>query len=421
MRTIIICHTDWSGPEPQWVRQPFLDGGRLRFMRDYPPDWAQIFDDLGRVARVDAVAIGCRGTYDPPAVACLPIARAAWNAAKHKPKLTFWADTVGLPDITHELDGSPFNFALNQHIEWAIEHFFSHFFVNFMDADLEIFQGDLVLPWWGLAPPPGSWGWKNEEQAQRLLDAVTSYVVGLHIPGVSGVKHIVDHQWFEKDRNLRVFGAHAWFNPWTTPPSSYSTYTHHFTTCGAVVPGFSDPNHPLPEKIPSGADTARRGLKACRDANCVYIILEGATDFVEGAEWLRSQSGDPSKLEAIREHQDIVNPPQPPQHGDARMDLAITQNPLLTWKTGVLVPVGEAKDTFALRWTQPADAPGYPDPHSTKFLCLNPDGKTEAKDQIGEWETSQKVKAGDREIQWWTFNDERTQSALMVFGFQAHD
>lgn len=127
MRTIAIIGTDWSGPDPKWVRQPFLDNGRLGFDRMRLEDWQNVFYELGDVARLDALAVGIRGAGDTGAVASLPIARQAHEHSNPLIPLTFWADTVGLPDIAHAADcgcgngecrNAPFDFDNPQHIEW---------------------------------------------------------------------------------------------------------------------------------------------------------------------------------------------------------------------------------------------------------------------------------------------------------------
>ncbi len=302
--TIIITHTDWDGPQPQWIRQPMLP-----FSRNDRASWDKVFYELGTIARVDSVAIGCRGTFDPPAVACLPIARAAYDAAQHKPSVTFWADTVGLPDITHNLAGQPFDFGNAQHLRWAWQHFVGIFFAHFGNATLTRSPntGRVLIPWWGIHSSTGH-GFVNQRLAQMLLDYIDQEVAAL---GLGHVDHLVDKTWLEYQPNLHAWGVHNWFNPWSTPPISATVRTHKGISAGVVVPGFSDPNRPLPEKIAHGAATAQRGFAACAD--CDVVVLEGATDFQEGAEWMRDASGNTDVLDAIRTFVGAPFPePQPP-------------------------------------------------------------------------------------------------------------
>lgn len=421
MRTIAITHSDWS-PNPNYVRQPWTDGGRFEFSAQSEDAWRNGWYELSRIARVNCAAMGCRGTFDPGGVNAMPIARRAYDATPGpKPTITFWCDTVGLPDITHNILGSPFDFANPRHVDLALEHFFRHFFENWKTAPLELLDGELVMPWWGWAPPPGTHGWLNPHKAQNLLDAVTGYAKA-QVPGLHGVKHIVVAGAFDAAPGLRAYAAHNWFDPWRTPPHSHTITKRGYgnVAIGCVVPGYSDPNHPLPERIPASADMAHRGLSKCKWSGCMFTILEGTFGFIEGIEWVRPASGDTGKLEVIAEFSDPYAEPEPEQPGGL-MQLAVTVEPILKWKTGVLVesPLkSEHGIRYALRWTQKPGQAGYPDATSRQYLCLNPDGTTEAKDQIGDWESSQPVKPDDVEARWFTVNAEQTQSAALVFGLQ---
>lgn len=414
---IIITHTDWEQPDPNWPRQP-----KLPFRRDDRASWDKVMDELGRIARVDSIAFGCRGTFDPPAVACLPIAREAYRHMAHQPSVTFWADTVGLPDISHNLDGKPFDFANSLHIELAWTHFFKHFFDHFKDAKLtRSSKGNVLIPWWGIDTQTGH-GFTNQERAQRLLDYIDQKVFAL---GLGGCDHIVDKTWASWVPALRAYGVHNWFSGHHNP-KSFTVRHHNGVSTGVVVPGFTDPNTKV-ETIPNNGETARAGLAAC--AQCDYVILEGATDFVENAQWIREADGKTHNLDAIRAVTSPSTEPEPEPVPGGLMHLAITPEPILTWKTGVLVVSPLAPNRYAMRWTQPAEdtgQAGYPDPTSKKFLCLNPDGSTTAKGptvddpnwKIGEWESSQPVQSGDTEIRWFTQNAEKTESAVIVYGLQ---
>lgn len=395
----IIAHTDFSESNPH--------GPMLPFRTDSPETWDRIFGDLGARAHVDSIAIGCRGTFDPPAVACLPIVREAYLRASHHPTLTFWADTVGLPDIAHNLSGGGgFDFANPQHIQWAWEHFLNHFVVHFGDLHLTRSpNGKVLILWWGISKNNG-WGFVNRQHSQRLLDSVDAHFVAL---GLGGADHIVDTTWLDDAPTLRVYGVHNWFSGHHNP-QSYSTRTHHGVMVGVVVPGFTDPETGI-DTIPHSGETARAGLQACMD--CHHVICEGATDFQENAYWIRNAAGDDSKLTAISD----ITAPQT-ETIEALMHVAVSAEPILKWHTAVLVdsPLGNKRK--AMRWTQTSPTSGHPDPASSKFLCLNPDGTTEAKEIIGEWESSQPIETGDNEIRWFTQNAEQTKSACLVYGLQ---
>lgn len=422
MRTIIIVGTDWTGPNPAWIRQPFLDGGRLTFHRDSEADWTNLFHELGHLGRVSSCAIGIRGAYNATDATWRAPAKAAYlSTSAPRPTLCPWFDTVGLPDMVNppNTGGVKFDFANAAHIDIAIQKYVRVFFDTFAECPLEMTaSGRLLIPWWGIATETGH-GFTNQSYAQRLLGAVDAYLKTL---GFTGADHVVDRTWLEYAPHLDVFGVHDWFNPWNTPPESCSIRTHNGVTVGCVVPGFCDPNHPLPERIPADhGETARIGLAACRLALCDVVLLEGATDFVEGAEWMRDAAGNTAKLDALRTHMELTTPAQPidpaPMPG-GRMQMAVTADPILKWKTGVLVVSPLAADRYAMRWTQPDGEAGYPDANSRKYLCLNPDGTTEAKDTIGEWESSQPVKGDDYEISWFTINAGQDQSATLVFGLK---
>lgn len=433
MRTIIITHTDWS-PNPNYVRQPYTDNGRFEFTAQSPDAWANVWYELGSLARVNCAAMGCRGTYDPGGVNALAVARRAYDATTGpKPTITFWCDTVGLPDITHNLFGSPFDFANARHIDAGLEHFFRHFFDNWKTAPLELLDGELVMPWWGWAPPPGSHGWLNNGRAQNLLDAVTAYA-RQQVPGLRGVKHIVASGAFNDAPGLRAYGAHNWFNPWMTPPQANSIEQRGYgnVAIACVVPGYSDPNRPLPERIPASADVAHQGLSRATWRGCMFAILEGACGFIEGIEWIRPESGDTSKLQVIWEFSEpYAEQPEPEDPIMGETWMAVSNRPVLEYVSGVLVRSPLDPNRFALRWTQPSGndralsvgnpGGGYPDPTSRKYLCPHPDGRTEAKDTIGDWESSQPVKEGDVEIRWFTENAGKDQSYCIAFARQTKE
>lgn len=356
---IMICHTDWREPDPTWVHQPVLP-----FRRDDRGSWDRVLHDLG-MARVDSIAIGCRGTRDPEAVAALPIARAAYGAMPHQPSVTFWGDTVGLPDIVNppnvtSWDEQPFDFANPEHIRWSWDHFGWHFFKLWKDANLTRVDGKVLIPLWGIKSDTGH-GFINQQHAQRLLDSWDAQLIAL---GRGGARFIVDKTWLELCPSLQVFAAHNWFSGHNNP-IGHSIRAHHGThgliTTGVVVPGFNDPPTKV-QTIPHGGATARVGLQACVTAGCQIIICEGATDYTEDAHWIVDSTGDDSKLKAIRE----ITQPQPDTE---EVDMAITGTFSLTRRERFKHP------TRAGYWCSP-----FPGTTTEEVLSVNPpDGHIEAR------------------------------------------
>lgn len=298
MRTIAIIGTDWEGPNTAYRRQPFHSLDRRKV-----EDWANVFYELGDLARVDSLAVGIRGCFDA-GVSSLPVARAAYLQAQAPPHPTLmpWYDTVGLPDIVNDPGRGevPFDFANDQHLAWGWERYARIFFDHFDDLPLERSpQGRVLLAWWGIASDTGH-GFTNQHLAQRLLDDVDRRVAAI---GLGGADHIVDKTWLELCPSLRVYAVHDWFNPWTTPPAAYSIRRHHGVTVGVTVPSFYGIINP-----DGNADTIRHALAAMRAAHADYVLIESGTNFIEGAELMRDSTGTTSKLDAVREHIDILNP-----------------------------------------------------------------------------------------------------------------
>lgn len=312
MRTICIIGTDWSGPRPEWVRQPFLDGGRLTFDRMHRPDWDNVFHELGDLARVDSLAVGIRGLYDTGAADCLSVARAAYQATNHQPTLMPWFDTVGLPDIAGEPgEAHPFDFANPEHIRWGWERYAKVFFDRFGDLTLERSpRGKVLCVWWGIETHTGH-GFRNQQHAQNLLDYVDHRLIDA---GLGGADHIVDQSWATLVPNLNAYAVHDWFNPWGITPQASSIRRHNGVTVGVTVPSFYQIINP-----DGNADTVTASLAAFRAAKVDYVLLEGGTDFQEGAEFMRDSTGNTSKLDAVREHIRLTTGIVEPTHKDTKM------------------------------------------------------------------------------------------------------
>lgn len=307
MRTISIIGTDWSGPNPAWVRQPFLDEGRLHFDRLQRADWDNVFYELCGRAQIPCLAVGIRGAWDTGAVESLPIARAAYDEARPQPTLCPWFDTVGLPDVVNvrhvtSFEAIPFDCANPQHLAWAWDRYARVFFDHFGTAHLERSPtGKILICWWGISSTNG-WGFTNQRSAQRLLDAIDARLVER---GLGPADHLVDKTWLELCPTLEVYGVHDWFEAWSTPPRPSSIRTHRGVTVGVTVPSFYRTINPNGD-----GETLRQTLAAMRAhvPPVDYVLLESGTNFSEGAELMRDARGNTSKLDAVREHIELTHP-----------------------------------------------------------------------------------------------------------------
>jgi hypothetical protein len=300
MKTIAIIGTDWAGPDPSWIRQPFLDNGRLMFDRRRVEDWKNVFYELGDLAQLDALAVGIRGARDGyQSLDWAAPAQEAYQQHSRQTALMPWFDTVGLPDMVNPAEVPPgtgvrFDFLNEEHLTIAWEKYVRIFFQIFTDSGR--FQrssnGRILIAWWGIASDNG-WGFTSQRHAQRLLNRIDDELMAR---GFGMADHLVDKTWLEHAPDLICHGVHNWFNPWGTLPQSFSLRTHQGVTTGVVVPSFYHKIEPV-----AGA-TLAHGLASCRVANADYVFIEGGTDFTEGAELMRDATGDTHKLTIIHEH-----------------------------------------------------------------------------------------------------------------------
>ncbi len=439
MRVNVILGHDWDGPKDYWLRKPFLDGGRLKFNRHHKPDWQNVYDELGRLAGVPSLLHGIRGYWDTPAIESLHLAAQVHREYNQPPTVGAWFDTGGLSDcVDNPGPGNPYDFGNAQHINWGWERYGKLFFVAFPKGTnytltTKASDARILCAWWGIGTSMGH-GMKNLHLAQNLLNKVSEEafkLTGRH------VSHIVDKGWLDHNKGLQCYGAHGWFDPWgnVKPPEHVTVYKHNNgITTGMVVPSFVNPGENRWRIHHNDGGTLDTGLRTCAIALCDEVLLEGGTDFEEGASPMRDERGDDRILIALKRYANTVpitppidppvDPPPQPLPGGI-MKLAVSDKPILKWKTGVLVESSlstKEKKRYAVRWNQKAGSTkledGFIDPTSQKFLCLNPDGSTEAKDNIGEWESSQPVKEGAEKISWFTESAGGEQAACLVFGLQ---
>lgn len=383
MKIIVIAGTDWEQPNPDWIRQPYTDA-TLRFMRSRVEDWANVFREIGDVARADCLAIGCRGIFDTGAVNALPVARRAWDDSSKAMKITFWGDTVGMGDIVNEpgSGANKFDCSNPQHVEWFWTRFVKLVFDAFPpEAFLTLDDGRVVIALWGIEPQTGH-GIINQHDAQGLLDYVDARVREL---GFAGAAFIVDQSWPDLCPGLRVYAVHDWFSghnnpkPWSVRP--------HIGTDGRVTVGMAVPSF-FTTINPSGKSDVLESALALFDALDVdWALLEGATDFSENAPIMRDASGNMDKLHVIARYssrQQTPDHPDPPT-GD-HMKISFTNAPIYShrvvsgWLAGTLEP--NPNGTFGVRLEKPL--PGYPNPNGSQtgpypFLSVQPDGSYQGR------------------------------------------
>ncbi len=393
MRTIAIIGTDWEGADPNWIRQPFTDGGRLQFDRRRLEDWDNVFYELHELAGLPTLAVGIRGIYDTGSVQSLPVAKEAYLSRPSRPTLLPWFDTVGLPDIAGPPGmAHPFDFGNPDHIRWGWERFASTFFHAFGDLPLErTANGKLLVGWWGIETPTGH-GFRNQHLAQRLLDYVDSQLI---IFGLGPADHLVDQSWAALVPDLRAHAVHDWFNPWGSIPRPWSTRTYRGVTTGVVVPSFYHRIEPL------DGETLRQGLSVCRDAGAHYVLIEGGTNFQEAAELMRDSTGDARKLNVVLQHIQLTTP-VPPEVPVS----AVSQTPLFLFNHAAVIPLSNGQK--ALRWNQTTQ---QVDAGSSRVFSLQPNGTIQDRPDtaIGAWESG--TVEGDRLIF-------RVEQARAVFAWQ---
>jgi hypothetical protein len=442
-RLITIVGTDLTGPQEWWKthypeENPPIDDTH-HFDRMHGPSMEHQYLEIADWAQFDGIAVGLRD-WQNDASTHMRILRASiretLRAVKKRPAPTIlpWFDTGAITDYHNygvpEGQETPFDFANPAHVAGVWPNTFGPFFETFSEGGPyanpiqweRTPDGRVLIAAWGINPM--GHGVINQQYAQRLLDDITTQMAKKHYGAPA---FLLDTSWRERAPNITPYAEHGWFDGAGTP---YTIRTFKGVTAGVLVAGFQDPwNAPKPwRRIDRrGGKTYSIGLKAMRDAKADIVLYESYNNRVEGAGLYSNATWGTTYLDLTRAFQE-TNAPAPiepiPPHPEpipgGHMRLAVTTEPLLQWKTGVLVPSGISADRYGMRWTQPTDTTkaGYPDPTSKKFLCLNPDGRTEAKDTIGDWEASQPIGADDVEIRWFTINAGGDQSATLVYGLQ---